>query len=138
MRLRVRASIRWKMTLLYTGLLAVLLAAFGLYLYLSVEHLMIASLTSTLHARYLQAQATAPRLTAELRATGAIIGPRQLPALESLAGPGLFLQIRNTAGRVVAASANLHGLVLPPPQSDPDRLGQGEDARVISLSDKGR
>jgi len=130
MRLRVRASIRWKMTLLYSGLLAVLLAAFGLYLYLSVEHLMIGGLTSTLHARYLQAQATAPRLTAELRATGATIGPRQLPALESLAGPDLFLQLRDPAGRVVAASANLHGLVLPPPQRGPDRLGQGDDAQI--------
>ena len=130
MRLRVRASIRWKMTLLYSGLLAVLLAAFGLYLYLSVEHLMIGGLTSTLHARYLQAQATAPRLTAELRATGATIGPRQLPALESLAGPGLFLQLRDPAGRVVAVSANLHGLVLPPPLRGPDRLAQGDDAQI--------
>ena len=37
-------NIRWKMTLLYTGLLALLMFAFSFFLYFSVERLMINSL----------------------------------------------------------------------------------------------
>ena len=61
-------SIRWKMTLLYTGLLTVLLVAFGLFLFFAVERLLIGSLNETLTQRFALAQAAAPQLRAELAA----------------------------------------------------------------------
>jgi signal transduction histidine kinase len=108
-------SIRWKMTLLYTGLLTVLLVAFGLFLFFAVERLLIGSLNETLAQRFAQALAATPQLRAELATPRPGSAPWHLPTLERLAGPGLFLQIRDPAGHVIATSTNLGATQLPPP-----------------------
>src|SRR5215213_6316793 len=118
-------SIRWKMTLLYTGLLTLLLVAFGVFLFFAVERLLIGSLNETLTQRFAQAQAAAPQLRAELAASPSGAAPWHLPTLERLAGPGLFLQIRDPDGHIIAISTNLGATQLPPPTStliQPDQV----------------
>lgn len=114
-------SIRWKMTLMYSGLLAALLVAFGLFLFAEVGQLMISNLDTSLTLHFEQAVHTAPALTAELASTQPGARPESLPTLERLAGPGIFLQIDDLSGHIVAASSNLGTTVLPPPQT---RLSQ--------------
>lgn len=117
-------SIRWKMTLLYSGLLAVLLVAFGLFLFTEVEQLMISSLDTSLTLHFEQAVHVAPGLAEELARTQSGGRLESLPTLERLAGPGIFVQIDDLSGHVVAASANLGTRVLPPPQTRLSQPGQ--------------
>jgi hypothetical protein len=63
---RPALSIRWKMTLVYTGLLAGLLAAFGVFLYTEVGQLMIGSVNAGLTPRFEQILRAVPTITAEL------------------------------------------------------------------------
>ncbi len=126
---RPTVSIRWKMTLLYTGLLAVLLVAFGLFLFFAVERLLIGSLNETLTQRFAQAQA-APQLRAELAAPPPGAAPWHLPTLERLAGAGLFLQIRDSDGHVIATSANLGATQLPPPSGTLSQPNQADTTQI--------
>jgi len=123
-------SIRWKMTLLYTGLLAVLLVGFGLFLFFAVERLLIGSLNETLTQRFAQAQAAAPQLRAELAAPPPGAAPWHLPTLERLAGSGLFLQIRDLDGRILATSTNLGATQLPPPSGTLSQPGQADTTQI--------
>ncbi len=123
-------SIRWKMTLFYTGLLATLLVAFGLFLFFSVERLMIESLHQALVARFEQAMSAAPTIVEQLQSTPPTASNTQVPVLETLAGPGVFLQIRGPYGSVIAASTNLHGQVLPAPTNVPGLKGQVQEDLV--------
>src|SRR5436305_8397071 len=129
-----RLSIRWKMTLLYTLLLMLLLAAFGIYLYLEVERLTVNSLDKTFTLRCQQALEAAPILVTEL----AHVQPaaRSLPMLERLASPGLFLQIRSFDGQVLAKSSNLGNVVLPSPHTS-FRLPATGSTEQIRLPIKG-
>src|SRR5262245_45835639 len=117
-------SIRWKMTLLYSGLLTVLLVAFGLFLFFAVERLLIGSLNETLTQRFAQVQAAAPQLRVELATLPSGAAPWHLPTLERMAEPGLFLQIRAPAGQVIATSTNLGTIQLPPPSGALSQPGQ--------------
>src|SRR5438045_1672726 len=108
-------SIRWKMTLVYTGLLAVLLVAFGLFLSSAVEQLTIRSVEATFTPRFYQAMQTTPEIIAELPSHQPSGASKPLAALERLSGPGFFLQVRDRTGRVVATSSNLDKTLLPPP-----------------------
>lgn len=123
-------SIRWKITLFYTGLLAVLLVAFGLFLFFSVERLMIESFHQALVARFAQAMSDAPTLIEQLHSRSPNAPNQPVPVLETLAGPGVFLQIRGPDGRVIAASTNLHGQVLSAPMTIPRRPGQVQEEQV--------
>lgn len=109
-------SICWKMTLVYTALLIFLLAAFGIFLFFQVEWLTTRSLDKTLDLRFTQALRLSPSMLTELASGIPSISanqPKRLPTLESLAGPGLFIQIRDLRGHVVAASTNLGTTILP-------------------------
>ena len=112
-------SIRWKMTLVYTGLLAVLLAAFGSFLYGAVEQLTIRSVETTFTPRFEQAMQAGPSIIAELPSHQPSGASKPLAALERLSGPGFFLQVRDQTGRVVATSSNLGQTLLPPPTKLP-------------------
>jgi|GEM_PF-305769 len=131
-------SIRWKMTLLYTTLLTLLMVSFSLFLFFSIERLMTNSLSETLAVRFKQAQASSEEIGKELAshlaenptAPEKNQRPGQLIALEQLAGPGLFWQIRGKQGQVVAASTNLGGQLLPAPANKPDRPGQIQNEQI--------
>lgn len=125
-------SIRWKMTLVYTGLLAVLLVAFGLFLYAAVEQLTIRSVETAFTPRFeLDIRAT-PQIMAELADHRLGEGPHHLPTLDRLASPGTFLQVRDRSGQVVATSSNLDKRQLPPPTTLP-RLPNQVQQEVIRL-----
>ncbi len=125
-------SIRWKMTLVYTGLLAVLLVAFGLFLYGAVEQLTIRSVETAFTPRFEQAMRAAPQIITELAHAQPGEGPHALPTLDRLASPGVFLQVRDRSGQIIATSSNLGKRRLPPP-STPPRLPNWVQQEVIRL-----
>ncbi len=125
-------SIRWKMTLMYTALLAILLVAFGLFLYGAVEQLTIQSVGTAFTPRFAQAMRAAPQILAERAFQRPAGAPHHLASLDRLASPGVFLQVRDRSGRVVATSSNLDTRQLPSPTTPP-RLPNQMQQEVIRL-----
>jgi len=128
-------SIRWKMTLLYTALLTLLMVLFSLFLFFSIERLMTNSLTQTLEVRFKQAQDSSSQIAKELASLNSTSSetnqkPSQLSSLEQLAGPGLFWQIRDIQGQIMATSANLNGQLLPTPANKPARTDQIQNEQI--------
>jgi len=125
-------SIRWKMTLVYTGLLAVLIVAFGLFLFVEIEQLMINSMQTALSIRFHLVMHEALRFTNELEASSSGTRPARLPTLERFAGPGVFLQIADPNGHVVALSSNAGTNVFPLPAGHVSQERQGR-SEIIRL-----
>ncbi len=125
-------SIRWKMTLVYTGLLAVLIVTFGLFLFVEIEQLMINSMQTALSIRFHLVMHEAPRFTNELEASSPGTHPARLPTLEQFAGPGVFLQITDLKGHVVALSSNAGTNVFPLPAGHVSQGRQGR-SEIIRL-----
>lgn len=117
-------SIRWKMTLFYTGLLAVLIVAFGLFLFFEIEQLMISSMQTALSLRFHLVMHEAPHLTNELEAPSPGTHPAHLPTLEQFAGPGVFLQMTDLKGHVIAISSNAGTKTFPLPMRRVSQAGQ--------------
>ena len=117
-------SIRWKMTLVYTGLLAVLIVTFGLFLFFEIEQLMINSMQTALSIRFNLVMREAPRFTNELEASSPGTHPARLPTLEQFAGPGVFLQITDLKDHVVAISSNAGTRAFPLPMRRASQGGQ--------------
>ncbi len=125
-------SIRWKMALVYTGLLAVLLVAFGLFLYGAVEQLTRQSVETAFTSRFEQAIGATPQIITELADHRLGEGSHSLPTLDRLASPAVFLQVRDRSGQVVVASSNLGKRRLPPPTTLPSLPNQVQQ-EVIRL-----
>lgn len=153
-------SIRWKMTLLYTGLLALLLGAFGIFIYFSAQRLMVDNLEAGLHAHFNQARLqihhtfdeinsgrdsdTADSSEDSLRLISGAIQPNQAvnpstsititrrlaPTIERLSGPGLFIQLSTPTGQILATSSNLGESYLPLSSVYPSSSNQTSIERV--------
>jgi signal transduction histidine kinase len=148
-------SIRWKMTLLYTALLALLLGAFGTFIYFSAQRLMEDNLQQSLQNHFSQALMQAHHSADEINNGRDIYNPfspddtmqfspgndlnqpgssplsrRLAPTIERLSGPGLFVQISDTSGKVLATSSNLGDSHLPLPTILPATTNQTRIERV--------
>lgn len=107
-------SLRIRLTLLYSLLFAVLIAAFGVIVYVQTSRRLYSSVDDTLRTR-------ADRVIAEnndLGQAGVSSTVADQSVLDEMAAPGIYVEIIDAFGRVVARSSNLSG-ALPVPASRP-------------------
>lgn len=95
-------SLRIRLTLLYSLLFAVLIAAFGTIVYLQTSTRLYSSVDDTLRLR-------AERIVAESSDTADSTGSftADQSVLDEIAAPGVYVEIINAGGDVVARSSNL-------------------------------
>lgn len=135
-------SIRTRLTIWYTGVLALSILIFGLVLYSSLNRILISGLDERLRV---QAQDVINRIQSENDpVTVMLSGRARLPSIDVF-GSQYYIQIVQADGRPVQLSENLQGQVLPvPPELAADTLagralaftvdpGQGVRLRVASL-----
>ncbi len=126
-------SIRLRLLLWYSGLLVLLLSAFGGILYAVLQSSLLAQIDRTLMETAQEVQAGARRRVA--------ITPFNwhevvtLPPLDVFASPSIFVQVRYPAGIVAATSANLRNRTLPTlPAKDWEKVLQGQvDVRIVQV-----
>lgn len=98
-------SLRIRLTLLYSLLFAVLIAAFGVIVYVQTSRRLYSSVDDTLRTR-------ADRVIAESK-DGGETGVSGINAdqsvLDEIAAPGVYVEILDSFGQVVARSSNLAG-----------------------------
>jgi len=92
-------SIRWRLTLWYTGLVALLLLIFGSTLYAVLHRSLYAQLDQSLHDR---SQAIEESLAAGF-----------IPSLDAFSSPGVYVQLLDLTLQVTYRSTNLGEQALP-------------------------
>ncbi len=92
-------SIRWRLTLWYTGLVALLLLIFGSTLYAVLHRSLYIQLDQSLHDR---SQAIEESLAAGL-----------IPSLDAFSSPGVYVQLLDLTLQVIYRSSNLGEQALP-------------------------
>lgn len=136
------SSARWRLTLWFAGVLALVLVAMGTAVYLSTRHALLSSLDADLRSR-------ASKEVVSLVARLSELSRRQLPLEQVRVGPEhpsppYFYALLRPDGQVLAASANTDPAALPPPDASyavmngeavfvNTRDQQGEDMRVYLL-----
>src|SRR5581483_1841224 len=122
-RVRIRAptggvmSLRLRLTLLYSVLFAVLIGLFGTIVYTQTSKRLYSSVDDTLRTRadrILSAAAASPPQSA-LRANQSV--------LDEIASPGVYVEIVDPGGAVVARSRNLTGALPVATRRRPDASG---------------
>lgn len=117
-------SIRLRLTLWYSGLLALALAGFGLFLFLLMNYYLHAELDGGMHAR-------ARELVGQMSGVGAVI---TYPDLNAFSAADTYIQIWRLEGGtpgLVERSRNLGTVTLPLPQSvAPDVEGNYTNSTV--------
>ncbi|KKM08931.1 histidine kinase [Clostridiales bacterium PH28_bin88] len=101
-------SIRWRLTLFFTAVLALTLLAFGLFLYLLMDYNLNAEVNRA-------ASRKADEVLRSIRIVGLPLSTQRvvLPDVDVFASPDTYLQVVDTYGEVVARSANLGHQALP-------------------------
>jgi len=110
-------SLRLRLTLLYSVLFAVLIALFGTIVYTQTAKRLYSSVDDTLRTRadrILSAAAASPPQSA-VRANQSV--------LDEIASPGVYVEIVDPAGTVVARSRNLTGALPVATRRHPDASG---------------
>jgi len=103
-------SIRTRLTLWYTGLLAVSLLVFGLLVYSALSRILMTAMDERLAA---QAQAVIDQIEAENDPVAIVVSGRaKLPPIDVF-GSQFYIQIAQLNGQVVQLSDNLRGQPLP-------------------------
>jgi signal transduction histidine kinase len=127
--LRLGVSLRTRLTLWYGALLALTLLAFSAFLYFTLQQSLSSSTDTRLGVR-------ADQIRREVGPSlGNLLQPEDVPPgkLESTLGefvePGIYVQLLNQRGGVVAAPPNLVGGELPVPAAS--RQAIAEDRRVF-------
>jgi two-component system OmpR family sensor kinase len=116
-------SVRTRLTVWYTGLLAVFLVVFDILIYLSLQGILMAAMDERLAA---QAQEVVALIQAENDPMDAIVSGRiRLPPIDVFASQ-YYIQIVRLDGRVAQISANLWGRSLPAPSKPSDPLAATE------------
>jgi two-component system, OmpR family, sensor kinase len=127
---RLGVSLRTRLTLWYGAILAVTLLGFSTLLYFTLQQNLASSVDSRLSVR-------ADRLSSEVGPSIGNLGlqpedvaPRQLDStLSEFVQPGIYVQLLDSRGRVVAAPPNLAGGELPVPDSSRQAIQQ--DRRTL-------
>jgi two-component system OmpR family sensor kinase len=120
-------SIRTRLTLWYTSLLAIFLLVFDVLIYLSLQGILMTAMDERLAG---QAQEVVALIQAKNDPVAAILSGRiELPAIDVFASQ-YYIQISQLDGRVAKSSANLwgHRLPLPPETPAEGRFPVGEPA----------
>jgi two-component system OmpR family sensor kinase len=123
--LRLGMSLRTRLTLWYGALLAVTLLAFSALLYFTLQQSLSTSMDErlTLRADHLRRE-IGPSLGNLLQPED--VAPRQL--LEQFVEPGIYVQLLNQKGAILAAPSNLAGELPVPPSS---RTAIAEDRPIF-------
>ena len=122
-------AIRTRLTLWYTGLLAVSLVVLGVLLYSAVAGILLSLLDDRLTD---QAEAVVSLIAAENDPRSVMASGRaKLPSIDVF-DPLYYIQILQLDGRAVQLSENLRGQRLPLPADVTQNLSPGE-ARYLSL-----
>ena len=108
-------SIRGRMTLWYSALLAALLALFSVSVYLTLSRSLRVTVDQTIAYRAQEVgNAISEVLTARADPLAYLLRERVvLPAIDVFASPGLYVQVLTTDGRLIAKSGNLGDQSLP-------------------------
>jgi two-component system, OmpR family, sensor kinase len=124
--LRLGVSLRARLTLWYGVLLALTLLAFSALLYFTLQQSLASSMDERLTLRADQIRReVGPRLGGLLQPED--VAPGQLDsALSEFNEPGIYVQLLNSRGRVIAAPPNLAGGELPVPDSSRQAIQQNE------------
>ncbi len=106
-------SLRFRLTLTYSALVALILGVFSIILLVSMREALEAEMDRRLQVRASQVQLTIWPGTTSLSAQDLTSANLDLGPLASLNAPNLYVQVVSRDGRVIAASDNLRGEVLP-------------------------
>lgn len=118
-------SIRFRLTIWYTAVLAAMLILFGLAMYSLLGRVMYAQLEDDLQSRtdqitnYLRTRADPLRML--------ITRQVELPPVDVFSSPDIFVQIVDAKGEVVARSANLGTRYMPLDKTSFDANLEGKD-----------
>jgi two-component system, OmpR family, sensor kinase len=116
--LRLGVSLRTRLTLWYGALLALTLLAFSALLYFTLQQSLSSSMDERLMLRADQIRREVGPSIANIGLQPEDVAPGQLEsALGDFVEPGIYVQLLNPKGAVLAASANLVGGQLPVPPS---------------------
>jgi len=130
--LNLGVSLRARLTLWYGGLLALTLLAFSALLYFTLQQSLARSVDERLTLRAEQInRVVGPRIANLLQPED--IAPGQLDsALSEFVEPGIYIQLLNGRGGVIATPPNLAGGELPVPNSSRQAILQ--DERVLDTA----
>jgi signal transduction histidine kinase len=106
-------SLRLRLTLAYSLLVALLLSVFGTVLYVSMRQNLEAEMDRRLQVRAAQVELTIWPGTRSLTADDLTAAKLDLSPLDDLDAPGLFVQVLDRDGVVIASSESLRGATLP-------------------------
>jgi len=106
-------AIRWRLTLWYTGLVALLLLIFGSTLYVVLHRTLYIQLDQSLHDR---SQAIEESLRAGF-----------IPSLDAFSSPGVYVQLLDLTLQVIYRSTNLGEQALPTNPETLDAAREGEE-----------
>ena len=132
-------SIRGRLTLWYTAVLAVLLALFNVSVYLTLSRSLRVTVDQTITQRAQEvSNAISEVLTARADPLSYLLRERVvLPDIDVFASPGLYVQVVTTDGRLIAKSDNLGDQSLPITAEELSRVVQdGESVLVTSEARK--
>jgi two-component system, OmpR family, sensor kinase len=116
--LRLGVSLRTRLTLWYGALLALTLLAFSALLYFTLQQSLSSSMDERLMLRADQIRREVGPSIANIGLQPEDVAPGQLEStLGDFVEPGIYVQLLNPKGAVLAASANLVGGQLPVPPS---------------------
>jgi signal transduction histidine kinase len=125
-------SIRTRLTLWYTGLLAVFLLVFNVLVYVALQGVLINDLENRLVAALVQ---VTDRIQTENDPAAVILSGRvRLPSIDAFSSQ-YFIQISQLDGHVAQISDNLQGQLLPVPDDMIALLSSGrQDARTVDVA----
>lgn len=120
-------SIRLRLTLWYTGVLALILVVFSLAVYLVLSVRLRAELDHLLDLKAKELRQSVGLGLGEGQDLARALesGAVELPAMEVFTSPGVYLQLLDLEGEVVARSVNLGSADLPGSPERVERVGRG-------------
>jgi heavy metal sensor kinase len=109
-------SIRTRLTLWYTGLLAIFVLVFNVLVYVALQGVMLSDMDARLSA---QVEEVSKRIQAENNPMAVVLSGRaRLPSIDVFSAQ-YFIQISHINGDVAQSSENLQGRRLPAPEDMP-------------------
>jgi heavy metal sensor kinase len=106
-------SLRLRLTLTYSALVALILGVFGAVLYASMRQNLEAEMDRRLQVRASQVELTIWPGTRFLTPDDLTAAKLDLSPLDDLDAPGLYVQVLDRDGQVIASSESLRGATLP-------------------------
>jgi two-component system, OmpR family, sensor kinase len=106
-------SLRWRLALIFAGIMGLTLAIFGVVLYVAMRTALETEMDRRLQVRASLVQLSIWPGTTSLTAEDLTSARLDLAPLTSLNAPNTYVQVLGRDGQVIAVSENLHGTSLP-------------------------